>query len=89
VVGPFDLLEQLRNGVVAQSRRKSHLAGRHHKPLPRLRFLLAINPCLSNRFTVPLNVSPLRRTSSSTSFRNIIVDGKSRSHIMMLAFEAS
>ena len=89
MIRPFNCIEEVGDAVVAQPGREAHLAGLYYKALSGLRIAAgdqalaeqSIHGALEGVARVPLLLLD--------EDGNVVVDGQSGSHIMMLSKKAS
>ncbi len=89
MVRPFHFLKKLRDAIIVESRLEPHRKRRHFKRLNRLR----LTGSIQTRTQKPVD-RPLEGVARLTHLLldqagNIVIDGESCSHIMMLDMKAS
>jgi len=82
-------LDQVLDLLIPRSQARVQGNGRDNESLTRLGCRAAVSPRRNSRLTVPLKESPERRHLVLHQFGDIVVDGKSSSHILMLHWKAS
>ncbi len=89
MIRPFNCFEKVGDAVVAQPGREAHLAGRYHKALSVLR--IAAGGQTPAQQSVYGALEGVTRAPLLLLYEhgNVVVNGKSGSHIMMLQLEAS
>jgi len=89
VIRPFNCLKKVGNAVVAQPWREAHLAGLYHKALSGLRIAAGSQAMAQQPVDRPLEGVARAPLLLLHKLGNVIVNGKSGSHIMMLFWKAS
>ena len=89
MVRSFHFFEKSGNAVVTQPLGKAHLARFHHKTLRLCRLMGGCNAKAQQAVDGPLEGVSRAPDLLLYEFGNIVVDGKCRSHILMLYEQAS
>jgi len=89
VIRPFNCFEQVGDAVVAQPGREAHLAGRYHKALSGLRIVAGDKALAEQSVHCALEGVARAPLLLLHEHGNVVVDGESGSHIMMLHCKAS
>ena len=89
MIWSFNCFEKVGDAVIAQPRREAHLAWRYHKVLSGLRIAAGNQALAEQSVDRPLEGSAGTSLLLLDEHSEVVVDGESGPHIMMLSKKAS
>ena len=89
MIWPFNCVEKIGDAVVAQTGREAHFAGRYHKALSGLRIVAGSQAPAEQPVDRPFERIARAPLLLLDEHSEVVVDGESSPHIMMLGQKAS